>query len=215
MKKMMMTFAAVLCCAMTMTVFTACGSDDDDNKNPGSQQEQSGGDVLPGKLASGASTFGVTFTGFETYKAMAADGKVMIRYTYGSGSVKTEEITSNSKFEKTVEYSLTDNGEIIASFQVYINDINEEKAREILGTEYMNVVILGALVLKHDNGVLTTHQIKQEGYFKTFERTEENLNTAIDDLKKRKEKQGLIPLATYGLKYTDNSKRSGTTWIEK
>ena len=29
MKKMMMTLAAVLCCAMTMTVFTACGSDDD------------------------------------------------------------------------------------------------------------------------------------------------------------------------------------------
>ena len=34
MKKMMMTLAAVLCCAMTMTVFTACGSDDDDSKNP-------------------------------------------------------------------------------------------------------------------------------------------------------------------------------------
>jgi hypothetical protein len=215
MKKMMMTFAAVLCCAMTMTVFTACGSDDDDNKKPGSQQEQSEGDVLPGKLASGASTFGVTFTGFETYKAMAADGKVMIRYTYQDGLVKTEEITSSSKFEKTVEYSLTDKGEIIASFQVYLNDINEEKAREILGTEYMNVVILGALVLKHDNGVLTTHQIKQEGYFKTFERTSENLNTVIDDLKKKKEKQGLIPLVTYGVKCTDTSEREGTTWIEK
>ena len=214
MKKMMMTLAAVLCCAMTMTVFTACGSDDDDNKKPGSQQEQSGGDVLPDKLASAASTFGVTFTGFETYKAMAADGKVMIRYTYGSGSVKTEEITSSSKFEKTVEYSLTDKGEIIASYQVYLNDINEEKAREILGTENMSVVILGALVLKHNNGVLITHQIKQEGFFKTFERTEENLNTAIDDLKKRKERQGLIPIATYGSKYTDTSKRSGTTWIE-
>ena len=179
MKKMMMTLAAVLCCAMTMTVFTACGSDDDDNKKPGSQQEQSEGDFLPGKLTAGASRFSVTFTGFETYKAMAADGKVMIRYTYGSGSVKTEEITSSSKFEKTAEYSLTDKGEIIASFQVYINDINEEKARDILGHEYMNALILGALVLEYDNHVYTTHQIQQEGYFKTFERTSENLNTAI------------------------------------
>ena len=30
MKKKLMTLAAVLCCAMTMTVFTACGSDDND-----------------------------------------------------------------------------------------------------------------------------------------------------------------------------------------
>jgi len=29
MKKIMMTLAAVLCCAMTMTVFTACSSDDE------------------------------------------------------------------------------------------------------------------------------------------------------------------------------------------
>ena len=34
MKKCLMTLAAVLCCAMTTTVFTACGSDsDDDNTN--------------------------------------------------------------------------------------------------------------------------------------------------------------------------------------
>lgn len=30
-----MTLAAILCCAMTMTVFTACGDDDDNgNKKP-------------------------------------------------------------------------------------------------------------------------------------------------------------------------------------
>lgn len=32
MKKTMMTLAAVFCCAMSLTMFTACGSDDDDNK---------------------------------------------------------------------------------------------------------------------------------------------------------------------------------------
>ena len=31
MKKYLMTLAAVLCCAMTMAVFTACTSDNDDN----------------------------------------------------------------------------------------------------------------------------------------------------------------------------------------
>ena len=33
MKKILMTLAAVLCCAMTATVFTACGSNDDDNND--------------------------------------------------------------------------------------------------------------------------------------------------------------------------------------
>ena len=31
MKKILMTLAAVLCCAMTMTVLTACSNDNDDN----------------------------------------------------------------------------------------------------------------------------------------------------------------------------------------
>lgn len=31
MKKMFMTFAAVLCCVMISTVFTSCGKDDDDS----------------------------------------------------------------------------------------------------------------------------------------------------------------------------------------
>lgn len=34
MKKMMITMAAVLCCWVTMTVFTACGSDDDNDNTP-------------------------------------------------------------------------------------------------------------------------------------------------------------------------------------
>ena len=35
MKKILMTLAAVLCCAMTTTVFTACGSDDDSSTPEG------------------------------------------------------------------------------------------------------------------------------------------------------------------------------------
>ncbi|MBO4801345.1 MAG: hypothetical protein J5545_05705 [Bacteroidaceae bacterium] len=39
MKKFMMTLAAVLCCALTTSVFTACGSDDDDPKPNGSDKK--------------------------------------------------------------------------------------------------------------------------------------------------------------------------------
>jgi hypothetical protein len=42
MKKMMMTLAAVLCCAMTMTVFTACGSDDDDKPSDDNKRAKVG-----------------------------------------------------------------------------------------------------------------------------------------------------------------------------
>jgi hypothetical protein len=34
MKKYLMTLAAVLCCAMSSMMFTACGSDSDDNNRP-------------------------------------------------------------------------------------------------------------------------------------------------------------------------------------
>ena len=34
MKKILMTWAAVLCCAMTMTIFTACTDNDDNPVTP-------------------------------------------------------------------------------------------------------------------------------------------------------------------------------------
>lgn len=40
MKKMIMTLAAVLCCAMTTTVFIACGDDDEDIATPQTPNEQ-------------------------------------------------------------------------------------------------------------------------------------------------------------------------------
>ena len=52
MKKIIMTLAAVLCCAMTMTVFSACSSDDDNNKD-------NKGDKTPAKVA-------MTFTFYTT-----------------------------------------------------------------------------------------------------------------------------------------------------
>ena len=73
-------FALMCACVMT-TSFVACGSDDDDKK-----QEQQQEDVEPGKLLSASSAFVVTSTGLDVLKAMSADGKVMIRYTYGNGA---------------------------------------------------------------------------------------------------------------------------------
>ena len=51
-KKTIMTLAAVLCCAMTMTVFSACSSDDDNNKD-------NKDDKTPAKVA-------MTFTVYTT-----------------------------------------------------------------------------------------------------------------------------------------------------
>jgi hypothetical protein len=212
MKKMMMTLAAVLCCAMTMTVFTACGSDDDNSKDGNGQKPQEEEEVEPGKLLSASSAFVVTSTGLDAIKAMSADGKVMIRYTYGNGAVETGEITSGT-FKKAIDYSFDDKGNIVASMQVYINDINEEKVREIIGTQYMEVKMEGEIALKFEN---TTQKYAVRNYtnFKEFDRSEETkVDAAIKSLKHDKERHGVIPFATYGLKANDKSISSSSSWL--
>ena len=202
-------FALMCACVMT-TSFVACGSDDDDN-NSGKKQEQQQEDVEPGKLLSASSAFVVTSTGLDVLKAMSADGKVMIRYTYGNGTVKTEEITS-SKFEKAVDYAFDNNGDIVVSMQVYLSDINEEKVREIIGTQYMEVELKGSVVLKYEN-TNENRTIKYIGNFKVFERTEEMVNTAVRTLQREKERYGVIPLTTYGLKASNERIMSSTSWL--
>ena len=182
-------FALMCACVMT-TSFVACGSDDDDN-NSGKKQEQQQEDVEPGKLS--------------------ADGKVMIRYTYGNGTVKTEEITS-SKFEKAVDYAFDNNGDLIVSMQVYLSDINEEKVREIIGTQYMEVELKGSVVLKYEN-TNDNRTIKNIFNFKVFERTEDLVNTAVRTLQRDKERYGVISLTTYGLKASNERIMSSTSWL--
>ena len=208
-KNFLKSIFALMCACVMTTSFVACGSDDDNND--GNKPEQPQEEVEPGKLLSASADFVVASTGLDAIKAMADDGKVMIRYTYGNGAVKTEEITS-STFQKAVDYSFNDNGDIVASVQVYLNDINEEKTREILGTMFMEVSMQGAVVLKYEN-TTQNYAMRHATTFKVFERTEENLNTAIKSLKRDKEKYGVVRLATYGLKANSSNVGTSSSWL--
>ena len=89
MKKSMMTLAAVLCCAMTKTVLTACGDDDDDNtpKQP---------DNTPAYAE-------VTFT-FWGSQDLLDIADMTVTYNDGTGN-KTETVTTVD-WVKTVKASL-------------------------------------------------------------------------------------------------------------
>lgn len=203
---------ALMCACMMTTSFVACGSDDDDNS--GNKSEQPGKEVEPGKLLSGSADFTVTTTALDALKAMSADGKVMVRYTYENGAIQTEELTSDT-YQKTVNYSLNDKGEVVASMQVYIDDINEEKVREIIGTQYMEVSLLGTVTLKYEN-INDNYAIRSSMNYKVFERTDAMLNAAVKELQHEKERHGIIPLASYGLKAGDASGiMSGYSWLGK
>jgi len=76
MKKIIMTLAAVLCCAMTMTVFTACGDDDDeDNKKP---EDVATSGVMECQLYTDDETLG----SFDFY----------VKYYDANGNVKNEKV---------------------------------------------------------------------------------------------------------------------------
>lgn len=210
-KNFLKSIFALMCACVMTTSFVACGSDDDDNNKPGNDEEQREKDVDPVNLQSGAAEFAVTFTGLEALRAMSADGKVMIRYTYGKGDTRSEEITS-STFQTVVDYLLNDKGQIVASFQVYLNDINVEKATEIIGTEYMEASLLGAITLKYEN-TKVNRAIKYIGSYQKFERTESKVKSAVETLQREKETYGVIPLLTYGLKVSETSSSSGASWL--
>ena len=209
-KNFLKSIFALMCACVMTTSFVACGSDDDDNKKS-NDEEHSEKNVDPVNLQSGAAEFAVTFTGLEALRAMSADGKVMIRYTYGKGDTKSEEVTG-STFQTVVDYLLNDKGQIVASIQVYLNDINVEKATQIIGTEYMEANLLGALTLKYEN-TKVNRAIKYTGSYQKFERTESKLAAAIRDLQREKETYGVIPLLTYGLKVSETSSISGDSWL--
>jgi hypothetical protein len=212
-KNFLKSIFALMCACVMTTSFVACGSDDDDNNKPGNDEEQREKDVDPVNLQSGSAAFVITTTQMEALKAMSADGKIMVRYTYENGATQTEEVTS-STFQKAVNYSFNDNNEIVASIQVYLNDINEEKVKEIIGTEYMEVKLEGVITLKYEN-TNKEYAIKQVEYYKQFERTEENINAVVRNLQRKKEKSGVIPFATYGLTASEKSIGSSSSWLGK
>ena len=76
MKKILMTLAAILCCAMTMTLFTACGDDDDEGGKKPVVEATSG--VMECQLY----TSDETLTSFDFY----------VKYYDENGQVKNEKV---------------------------------------------------------------------------------------------------------------------------
>ena len=91
MKKMMMTLAAVLCCAMSTMMFTSCGSDDEPVKEPAE-------DKTPAKVA-------MKFAFYQT-EDMLNYCNVVITYDDGTGkksvTLTKDNVNAQLSWEKTV-----------------------------------------------------------------------------------------------------------------
>ena len=111
MKKMMMTLAAVLCCAMTTTVFTACGSDSDDNTNTNTPPTEP---TIVGYQVD----YNLEFPKEEQQEVLGACGnfyllcdKIEVGYIDENGEEKRE-VVNNEKWTKTVVYKKSLNGKL-------------------------------------------------------------------------------------------------------
>ena len=99
MKKILMTLAAVLCCAMTATVLTACGSDSDDDNTPPAQPKVVAYQVdysleIPQEIQVDNKVCGNLF--------LLCD-KLEVGYTDENGQ-EQKEVINNGKWAKTVTY---------------------------------------------------------------------------------------------------------------
>ena len=91
MKKIMLTLAAVLCCAMTTTVLTACGGSDDSGNVPGPDKTPVAG-VMEAK--------------FEVSEDIIKYLDVTVEYYDADGSVKKEQMDKTT-WSKQVKAKLT------------------------------------------------------------------------------------------------------------
>jgi hypothetical protein len=102
MKKILMTLAAVLCCAMTATVLTACGSDSDDDNTPPAQPKVVAYQVdysleIPQEIQVDNKVCGNLF--------LLCD-KLEVEYTDENGQ-EQKEVINNGKWAKTLNLYLT------------------------------------------------------------------------------------------------------------
>ena len=93
MKKMMLTLAAVFCCAMSLIMFTACGSDDGDDSNNTVRKY----DVTPVAAMMECS--------FEVSDDMLSVLDMTIEYYDNDGKLQTEKLTQKN-WAKTVKAKL-------------------------------------------------------------------------------------------------------------
>ena len=92
MKKILMTLTAVLCCSMTTTVFTACGSDDDDKDAPKPVVDNSPVAVVMNYEVG-------------TTQATLNIMDIVIEYYDADGKIQNEALTQES-WKKTVQHKL-------------------------------------------------------------------------------------------------------------
>ena len=95
MKKKFMTLAAVLCCAMSLTMFTACGSDDDNDKDSNNTVQEY--DATP--------VAAVLECSFEVSDDMLSVLDMAVEYYDNDGKLQTEKLTQK-KWSKTVKAKL-------------------------------------------------------------------------------------------------------------
>ena len=104
MKKILMTLAAVLCCAMTTIVFTACGSDDDNTNTPPAQP----------KVVSYQIDYSLEFPKEFTLNSVVCGNlyllcdKLEVGYIDENGQ-EQREVINNGKWSKSVTYKYKKN----------------------------------------------------------------------------------------------------------
>ena len=140
MKKILMTLAAVLCCSMTTTVFTACGSDDDNTNTPPQP-----------KAVAIQIDYSVEFP--DTVRVLAPSGdsteingnlyllskKMEIGYIDENGQ-EQREVVNNGKWTKSITYKKTLNGYIKLYFTKPASIDVESLPYEYYGTIMTNVL---------------------------------------------------------------------------
>ncbi len=94
MKKFLMTFAAAICCAMSVTMFTSCG--DDDNSSNGTGGGSTVSDTIPASVKIKMS--------FSETEAMLKYCDITVKYNDGTGE-KTDTVKS-TEWSKTLSSKL-------------------------------------------------------------------------------------------------------------
>jgi len=122
-----MTLAAVLCCAMTTTVFTACGSDDDS----GTSKSE---DTTP--------VAAVMEYSFTSSDAMLATFDLTIEYYDANGRVQTEPMTQNTWTKKvTAKLPATLGARLKVQVKAGIDTSTAETIPVAWGYQYMGYAV--------------------------------------------------------------------------
>ena len=152
MKKILMTLAAVLCCTMTTTVFTACGSDDD-NTNTNTPPAQP-------KVVSYQIDYSLEFPESFTLGSVVCGNlyllcdKLEVGYTDENGQ-EQREVINNGKWSKSVTYKYKKN--LATTLKVYVTKPASIDASSLTYDQYADQIVfmptdVAGITTFYDNG---------------------------------------------------------------